>query len=110
MSTSAPYLARPLRRLSAAAIDCACVLLFALLTVGVVHDAGLSTPAMLLGAVVAYGGYHMGFQYWWVGETPGYRFMGVRLVNIASRRKPNLAQCVGRPLLQVIWLASFIPV
>ena len=102
------YLASPLRRVAAAAIDFAVFLLLALFAAAVTQ-VRLGLLDMGTAAVVVFVLYHGGFLYYWSGETPGRRVLSIRVVRTRAAIGLTLLQCAARPLLKGTWLLSFVP-
>jgi len=110
MSAPAPYLASVPRRIGAAAIDLAPVLLLFIVAQGVVDQFRLEPPATPLAAFLVFVIYHATFQFKWSGETPGCRFLGIRVVSHGEAPDLSLVQCIARPCVKLTWLAAFFPV
>jgi uncharacterized RDD family membrane protein YckC len=103
------YLASPLRRVAAAAIDFAVALLLAILAAAIIQQVRLDPLAIGIASVLVFVAYHFCFLYYWSGETPGRRVLSIRVVSSRPAIDLTLVQCVARPLLRFLWLVAFIP-
>jgi uncharacterized RDD family membrane protein YckC len=106
---AAAYLATPLRRIAAAAIDLAVLMLVAPFVTAVVQEIRLDILTIGVAAFVIFVVYHGSFLYYWTGMTPGRRVLSIRVVSARAAVGLMLVQCAARPLLRLIWLFAFIP-
>jgi uncharacterized RDD family membrane protein YckC len=106
---AAAYLATPLRRTAAAAIDFGVVFLLSLLAAAIIQQIRLDLLAIGLGSILIFIAYHFSFLYYWSGETPGRRLLDIRVVSSRATIDLTPLQCVGRPLLRLLWLIAFLP-
>jgi uncharacterized RDD family membrane protein YckC len=109
MSTAAPFLASPQRRLGAAAIDAAPVLLFSIFALAAVDLMKLAAGTVLIAVPMIFLAYHAAFNYYWSGETPGRRLFDIRVVSARLALDLTSAQCIARPLVRIAWILSFVP-
>jgi uncharacterized RDD family membrane protein YckC len=109
MAAAAPFLASAQRRLGAAVIDAAPVLLFSIFALAALDQFKLGPAAMLVAVPLLFATYHAAFAYHWSGETPGRRFFDIRIVSGGSAVDLSIAQCIARPMVRIVWLISFVP-
>jgi uncharacterized RDD family membrane protein YckC len=98
------------RRIAAAAVDLAPILLCVIFAVAAVDQVQLGAGAMLAAALLVFVAYHATFHYRWSGETPGCRLLSIRVVGGGKAIDLSPAQCVARPCIQIVWLLAFLPV
>lgn len=106
---AAAYLAAPLRRIAAGTIDFGGVFLLSLLAAAIIQLIRLDLLAIGLGSILIFIAYHFSFLYYWSGESPGRRMLSIRVVSTRAAIDLTPLQCVGRPLLRLLWLVAFLP-
>jgi uncharacterized RDD family membrane protein YckC len=106
---AAAYLATPLRRIAAGAVDFAVILLLAILAAAIIQLVRLDLLAIGLGSILVFVAYHASFLYYWSGESPGRRLLSIRVVSTRESIDLTLLQSVGRPVLRFLWLVAFLP-
>jgi uncharacterized RDD family membrane protein YckC len=89
MANAAPYIASPMRRLLAGAVDLALIVVLVLVLLGVIvssSDASGYIEVALLNraAFVTYAGYHVLFFWFFHGQTPGLLVLNMRVVKSAD--------------------------
>ena len=105
----AAYLAGPFRRIGAAVVDLAVLIVIALFAAALVQEIRLGILTIGVAAFVVFELYHGCFLYYWAGETPGRRALSIRVVSARGTVDLSLVQCAARPLIRLIWLFAFIP-
>jgi uncharacterized RDD family membrane protein YckC len=109
MSAAAPFLASAQRRLGAAVVDAAPVVLFSIFALAAIDQLKLGIATMLVVVPLIFLAYHATFNYYWSGETPGRRLFDIRLVSAGPALDLTIAQCMARPLVRILWLLAFVP-
>jgi uncharacterized RDD family membrane protein YckC len=110
MNSTAPFLASAGSRFGAGVVDMGPILLLAIVALAVVDKLGLNPVAMVMSAPLAFVAYHAYFNYSWSGESPGRRLFDIRIVSGKTPVDLSPAQCIGRPIIKIVWLGSFISV
>ena len=101
MANADPYIARPVRRLAAGAVDlflCGVLVLFGWGVVYAATSASTLIELVFLNEVafVAYAGYHAAFYYLFHGQTPGLFLFGMRLVRASDGCDPSIGLALVR--------------
>jgi uncharacterized RDD family membrane protein YckC len=109
MPSAAPFLASSGSRLGAGVVDMAPVMLLTIIVVAGMDKIGLGLFVTILSAPLAFVLYHAYFNYSWSGASPGRRLFDIRVVSGKASVDLSPVQCIARPLVKIIWLASFIP-
>jgi uncharacterized RDD family membrane protein YckC len=109
VGTARPFLASAQRRLGAAIVDAALVLLLSIFALAAIDQVKLGLGTMLAVVPLIFIAYHGAFAYYWVGETPGRRLLDIRVVSGRFMIDLSMAQCVARPAVRIFWLFSFVP-
>jgi uncharacterized RDD family membrane protein YckC len=98
-----------LRRIAAGTIDFGVVFLLALLAAAIIQQIRLDLLAIGLGSILVFVAYHFSFLYYWSGESPGRRMLSIRVASTRDSIDLTPVQCVGRPVLRLLWLVAFLP-
>ena len=104
MAAGAPFLATLPKRLIAALIDLAPILLFIIIGISIFLDANYSPSSAISICVLVYVGYHGAFLAMWHGESPGRRSMDIGVASAGGKTGLSSMQCFGRPLAQISFL------
>lgn len=114
MANAAPYIAHPLRRLLAGAVDFTLCVVFLVLMLGIIVDSseatnGVEVALLNRSAFLVYAAYHFLFYWLFRGQTPGLFLFRIRVVRSRDGGELDLAQAaaraVARPL--AIYLAGW---
>jgi uncharacterized RDD family membrane protein YckC len=112
MANAAPYIARPIRRVVAGALDLWACLFVVFWVFGVTTSVSYSSSyieVILLNkmAFVAYAAYHAICFWAFRGTTPGLYFLDIRVVSASNGAELSFVQILARAGFRPIFLYSF---